>query len=475
MNRRINNKTKIIATVGPACESEEVLLKMFKAGVNVCRINASHGDHKAHQTAIDRIKSLNERHNYSIPILFDLQGPKLRIGDVKDGAVIKEGSELYLTTEECLSDESCINLKYPSFYSDVEEGDTVLIDDGRIKLKIKTKEDSKIIAKVIHGGMLSSRKGVNLPYTNISMPSLTQKDLIDLDFALKNDVEWIALSFVRHASDVTNLKSIIKSKGKTAKVIAKMEKPEAVQNMDEIIEVSDAIMVARGDLGVEMLMEEIPIIQKILVRKAIAAAKPVIIATQMMESMITNYRPTRAEANDVGNAVIDGADAVMLSAETSVGEYPVEVVESMYKIIMLAQNDESIYNRGNPPNKNSPLFISDSICYNSTVMADQSGAKAIVAMTHSGFTAFKIASQRPHADILIFTDNKPIVRMLTLLWGVQGFFYDKYTSSDETISDVKEILKKEGFVESGDILIHIASMPIHDRATANTIKLNFVE
>ncbi|NNM15007.1 MAG: pyruvate kinase, partial [Bacteroidia bacterium] len=300
-------------------------------------------------------------------------------------------------------------------------------------------------------------------------------DMKDLDFAHKNEVEWIALSFVRRASDVNDLKEIIKSQGKKTKVIAKIEKPEAVQNMNEIIEVADAIMVARGDLGVEMLMEEIPIIQKILVKKAIAAAKPVIIATQMMESMIDNYRPTRAEANDVGNAVIDGADAVMLSAETSVGKYPVEVVESMYKIILLAQNDENIYNRGNPPDKNSPLFISDSVCYNSTIMADQSGARAIVAMTHSGFTAFKIASQRPHSDILIFTDNKPIVKMLTLIWGVQGFFYDKYTTSDETISDVKEILKKHGFVEPGDILVHIASMPIHERATANTIKLNFVE
>jgi pyruvate kinase len=472
----IHNKSKIIATLGPSSMSEEVLDKMIRAGVDVCRVNASHGDHSMHRELIQTVRKLNKSKKYKVAILYDLQGPKLRIGDVLNNeAMLKEGQVIRLTIQEVIGTSEILQVRYSAFHSDVQIGDTVLIDDGKIELLVVSKaEKDEVSAKVIHGGVVSSKKGVNLPYTKVSLPSLTEKDRRDLEFALENDIEWIGLSFVRNAKDISELKEIIASRGKRSRVIAKIEKPEAIRDIDNILKVTDAIMVARGDLGVELAMEKVPVLQKMLVRKAVAASKPVIIATQMMESMITNYRPTRAETNDVANAVFDGADALMLSAETSVGAYPVKVIEAMSKIISIAEKEENIYHRHIPPVKDSQTFISDSACYNSCVMAMQSGAKAIIAMTQSGYTAFKISSQRPDSNIFIFTANMEILTTMSLVWGVRAFFYDKFESTDNTISDIKKFLKQKGLVADGDLIINVFSTPLNERGMANTIKLNYI-
>ncbi|MFM9055174.1 MAG: pyruvate kinase [Bacteroidota bacterium] len=471
------NRTKIVATVGPASHSEAILESLILAGMDVCRINSSHGDHAMMEETIRIIRKLNEKLQTHVAILFDLQGPKIRIGDLQEkGVVLREGDALLLSQEEVPGTASEVYIKYPHFHKDVKEGDTVLVDDGKIQLRVTgIRPDGKVDTLVVYGGPLSSRKGVNLPNTLISLPSLTEKDRNDLDFALRHDVEWIGLSFVRKAKDVEELRGIIRNAGKSARVVAKIEKPEAIRNIDAIIEASDGIMVARGDLGVEMPMEQVPVIQKQIVHKCNIASKPVIIATQMMESMITNYRPTRAEANDVGNAVFDGADALMLSAETSVGVYPVETVAAMQKIITEIEKEDSIYFREHTPAQDSRNFIPEQICQLSVVMAKQTNATAIVAMTHSGMTAFKISSHRPKAGIFIFTDNRPILNTLNLVWGIRGFYYDKYESTDTTISDIRKHLVENSLVKPGEYIIHIASTPIHEKSTANTIKLARVE
>jgi pyruvate kinase len=473
MNVYRYNRTKIIATIGPATRHEHVLEKIITEGADVCRINSSHGDHAMMQDIIQTVRRLNDKLNTHIAILFDLQGPKIRIGDLAEDKIqLKEGDKLMLGQKEILGTAEEVYIKYPNFHLDVKPGDKVLVDDGKIELEVVAiHADQRVETTVIHGGPLSSRKGVNLPNTAISLPSLTEKDRKDLDLALENDVEWIGLSFVRSPKDVQELKEIIRQRGKRARVIAKIEKPEAVSNIDKIFEVIDAVMVARGDLGVELAMEKVPVIQKEIVAKCIKASKPVIIATQMMESMITSYRPTRAEANDVGNAVFDGADALMLSAETSVGSFPVEAVSAMQRIITEVEVQQEIYYRFQPPQKDSANYIPENICYSAAVMAQQTDAEAIVAMTHSGMTAFKVAAQRPKAFIYIFTDNKPILNTLNLVWGVRGFYYDKYESTDRTISDIKHYLREKNLIEPGHFIIHIASTPLHERATANTIKL----
>ncbi len=473
------NKTKIVATLGPASSTKEVLLEMIHAGVNVCRINASHGSYEHHQKVIDYILEINKENNLHTAILVDLQGPKMRIGVVENNGVeLIDGNDIMITTEECIGNAEKIYLTYPDFPRDVAIGDAVLIDDGKIKLVVTESNGKDLVkARIVYGGILSSKKGFNLPNTAISLPCLTPKDLADLDFALKNNVNWIGLSFVRCANDILELREIITKQGKTARIIAKIEKPEAIRDIDEIIAVTDAIMVARGDLGVEMPMEQLPVLQKMLVTKSIKASKPVIIATQMMESMITNFSPTRAEVSDVANSVLDGADAVMLSGETSVGKYPVKVVEYMSKIISTVEHESKIYRRENQPAiESNKTFISDYICYNACFMATQIGAKAIIAMTSSGYTAFKVSSHRPKAGIFIFTENKPLLYILTLVWGVRGFYYEQgnKTSMTECMKDFNEILLKEKLLTEGDMVINIASLPMIERGKANMIKISNV-
>ena len=471
------NKTKIVATMGPSTENIAVLEELFLAGLDICRINFSHGDYEPIKHVVDNIRILNKKLNRNVGILGDLQGPKLRIGVMENnGAELINGNEITITTKECIGTAERIFMTYPQFPQDVSAGELVLIDDGKITLKvIETNRKDEVRALIIAGGTLSSKKGVNLPNTKISLPCLTLKDLRDLDFALENNFEWIGLSFVRSVTDIIELKDIIRSKKKPARVIAKIEKPEAIKEIDKIIEVTDGVMVARGDLGVEMPMEQVPLLQKMIVNKCILASKPVIIATQMMESMITAYTPTRAEVNDVANAVLDGADAVMLSAETSVGRYPIKVIEYMKRIITQIESDDRIYYKEHQPELKTVTYITDSICYNASVMAKQANVTAIVSMTHSGYTAFKLSSHRPKANIYIFTDNQYLLNALSIVWGVRGFYYDKYESTDDTISDLKDYIKDGGFVKADDLVINLASMPMKEKGRTNMLKLSYIQ
>lgn len=471
------NRTKIVATIGPATCSREMLKNIILAGVDVCRINSSHGTHADHLEVIKHIRSINEELNSDVCILQDLQGPKLRIGLIENDAIeITKGQILTLTSKEMIGNVEKICIRYVDLANDVKPGEFILIDDGKIELKIeRILNETDVEASVVTGGTLKSKKGFNLPHTDVSFPSLTEKDILDLQFGLENDIEWIGLSFVRKAEDIIDLKARIAAAGKESKVIAKIEKPEAVANIDDIIEVTDGIMVARGDLGVEMPLQDLPIIQKNIIEKCMKAAKPVIVATQMMESMIVNPTPTRAEVSDVANAVIDGADAVMLSAETSVGEHAIKVVETMEKIIKDVEKDRRVYYKGAKPTSQSDTFISDEICFTAVRMSDHLKAKSIVGMTRSGYSALEISSYRPRAEIYIFTNNKPLLKSMSLVWGVRGFYYDKYESTDQTFTDVIEVLQSNGLVKKDDIVIHTASMPIKQKSMANSIKISVVD
>lgn len=471
------NRTKIIATIGPASSSAEELEKMVKAGMCIARINFSHGGYEDHARVIGHIRDINDRLGTHIGILADLQGPKIRLGAIEgDGVMIKAGDELVITTEECVGNAQRVHITYPSFAGDVAEGDRILINDGKLVLRVKaTDRKANVTAIVEHGGMMESRKGVNLPNTAISLPSLTEKDLQDLDFLLDQKVEWVGLSFVRKAKDVIDLRQRIMARGSTTRVVAKIEKPEAVKDITDIVKQSDAVMVARGDLGVEVPMQEVPVIQKMIVRRCLAQAKPVIIATQMMESMIVNPSPNRAEVNDVANSVMDGADAVMLSGETSVGAHPAKVVQAMNSIIDHVEHFSDIYYRTLITSSRPDRAISDAICRNAVELAKETNAAGIITMTNSGYTGFRISSYRPRSPIFVFTDNRSILNTLNLVWGVRGFYYDRYASTDDTIADIKQILKREGMVKEDDLVINIASMPITDRGAANMLKLSHVE
>ena len=470
------NKTKIVATIGPATYDKKILSAIIAEGVNVCRLNFSHGSHEEYLKVIKLVRELNEKKGRHTAILADLQGPKLRLGDVKNGEVeILTGDQITLTSEAIVGDSKRAFVSYPSLAQDVVPGVRILIDDGRVVLKaLSTDGKSEVKAEIIQGGLLLPNKGCNFPETKVSMPCLTEKDRTDLRFALEQGVEWIALSFVRSSADIVELKKLIEEENSPAKVIAKIEKPEALEVIDEIIEEADALMVARGDLGVEIPMQDVPIIQKELVRKCRRASKPVIIATQMIESMIDSITPTRAEVNDVANAVMDGADAVMLSAETSLGNHPVEVIKAIHKIVVKSETFDEIYFHYKLPDPESDRFISDSICFNATKMAERVNATAIVTMSFSGYTGHKISSYRPKASTFVFTANQSILNTLSLIWGVRGFYYDKFESTDRTIADIMQELKDGGWIRKGDLIINIASMPITDKARSNMLKLSEV-
>ncbi|MFM7021429.1 MAG: pyruvate kinase [Flavobacteriales bacterium] len=469
-------RTKIVATMGPACSDKGMLKKMIERGVDVCRLNFSHGDYDFHGNHIKNIREVAKELNTHIAILADLQGPKLRIGVMEnEGADIKAGDLITITTKECIGTASKVFMTYATFPQDVNVGEKILIDDGKITVKVvSTNRQDEVVVEVLFGGKLKSKKGVNLPYTKVSLPSLSEKDKRDLDFALSQNVEWVALSFVRHASDIHELRDILKAKGSNARIIAKIEKPEAIADIDEIIEATDAIMVARGDLGIEVPYQDVPLLQKMMIKKCQMAAKPIIVATQMMESMIDGVTPSRAEVNDVANAVMDGADAVMLSGETSVGRHPDLVIETMSNIVRKVEEYDDIYNHRLDPVHRPERFVSDQICISGVRLSDRVNAKGIITMTHSGYTAFKLSSHRPKAYIYVFTSNKEILAMVNLIWGVKGFYYDKFESTDSTINDLEEFLKEKGLLTQGDFYINIASMPIHTKGKTNTIKLSQV-
>jgi len=477
---KLMNKTKVVATVGPASRSYENLLKLVKAGVNVFRLNFSHGSHEQHLEVMQSISRINETYGTHISILCDLQGPKLRVGLMKNGGVeVKNGSSILFTNkEEVEGTAEKVYMAYEYFANDVKPGEKVLIDDGKLVLEVlETNGTDEVMLKVVHGGMLKSRKGVNLPNTKISLPSLTPKDEIDLDFILtRPEVDWIALSFVRYAEDMIDLKERIQARGHSAKMIAKIEKPEALENIIEIIDATDAVMVARGDLGVEVPMEQLPLTQKYIVAECVKRATPVIVATHMMESMIDNPSPTRAEITDVANAVIDGADAVMLSGETSVGSFPITTVEKMVRIITEAEKHEDVHYKGLVPSKESGTYLADAICYNTCKIAGEVDASAIIAMTASGYTGFKIASNRPNCPIYVFSHNRNILAQLNLVWGVRAFYYsEEDNTTDETIEEVQNELKKRGLINPGDIVINTGSMPVHYHLRTNMLKISTIK
>ena len=473
----LHKKTKIVATLGPASESEEVLEQMILAGTNVFRINFSHADHSDVAKRIQIIRELSEKLNLHISILGDLQGPKLRVGVIEEGAFVNPGDLVdFNTSAPFEGNAKSAYMTYKRFPLDVNLGEHILLDDGKLIFEVVSSDRKELVtAKVIQGGPFKSKKGVNLPNTNVSLPALTKKDVDDAIFAIEQKVDWIALSFVRNSEDLIELQDLIKKHSEhKIPIIAKIEKPEAIENIDKIIAYCDGLMVARGDLGVEVPAAEVPLIQKNLVLKAKKARIPVIIATQMMETMIDSLTPTRAEVNDVANSVMDGADAVMLSGETSVGEYPVQVIETMTSILKSVENSPLIRVPQSPPNIRTPRFITKSVCYHAAHMANEINAKAICTLTNSGYTAFQISAWRPSAAVLVFTSNKRILSQLNLLWGVKAFYYNRFESTDNTVEEVNKIAQKEGYVKKGDMLINLAAMPIIDKGMVNTLRVSLI-
>lgn len=477
LNHRVH-RTKIVATVGPACDTYEKLLALVRAGVNVFRLNFSHGTHEDKAMIIEHIRKINSTEPYNIAILGDLQGPKLRVGEIANNALlVKEGDILTFTNEKVVGTLEKIYVSYPNLSEDVKIGNVIMIDDGKIEVVVKeVTREGDVKVQVILGGILSSKKGINLPDTKISLPALTEKDLIDLDFIVENKLEWVALSFVRSVKDIVIIKSKLQEKKSKTKVIAKIEKPEALTNLREIILESDGIMIARGDLGVELPVEQVPLIQKEIIRKCLHRAKPVIVATQMMESMIERTKPNRSESTDVANAVLEGADAVMLSGETATGNHPVLVVETMRKIIMEVERKEYRYNREEDlkPLPHSPTFLSDAVCYNACKLAEDTEAEALVGMTQSGYTAFMLSSYRPKSLLYIFTKERTLVNQLSLSWGVRAFFYEEEESIDNMVNDQITILKERGFLKTGDVVVNTGSIPIDLHLPTNMIKVNKV-
>lgn len=474
----VNHKTKIVATVGPACDTYDKLLELVKAGVNVFRLNFSHGSHEDKLNIIEHIRNINDTEPYNISILADLQGPKLRVGEIENNSLeVKAGDILTFTNEKCIGTLEKIYVSYPNLSGDVVMGNIIMIDDGKIEVKvvgIEKNGDVKVLVTL--GGIISSKKGLNLPDTKISLPALTEKDLIDLEFIIEQKCDWVALSFVRSVKDIVILRSKLAEKKSKTKIIAKIEKPEALVNIRDIILESDGIMVARGDLGVELPVEQIPLIQKELIRKCIHRAKPVIVATQMMESMIDRVKPNRSEITDVANAVLEGADAVMLSGETATGQHPALVVQTMRKIISEVEKKEYRYNREEDlkPQPHSPSFHSDAICYNACKISTDVDAKALIGMTQSGYTAFMLSSYRPQAPLYIFTKERTLVNQLSLSWGVRAFYYAEEDSLDDIINDQINILRERGFLNPGDVVVNTGSTPVDQHLPTNVIKLTKV-
>lgn len=471
------HKTKIVATVGPACDSYEQLLALVQAGVNVFRLNFSHGSLENKTEIIQRIRKINDTEPYNVSLLGDLQGPKLRVGKIENNALeVKPGDIITFTNDQCLGNKDRIYVSYPDLHNDVKPGNLIMIDDGKIEVKVvDIAPNHNVYAEVTIGGIISSNKGINLPDTKISLPCLTEKDLEDLAFIIEADLDWVALSFVRNVNDIVTLRGKLDEKQSKIKIIAKIEKPEALTNIREIILESDGIMIARGDLGVELPVEQVPMIQKNIVRKCIHRAKPVIVATQMMESMMERVKPNRSEITDVANAVLEGADAVMLSGETAMGQHPVLVVETMTKIIEEVEKEDIIYNRNLTPLSHSPSFLSDALCYNACRIAEDVNADALIGMTQSGYTGFMLSSYRPKAPLYIFTKIKSLVNQLSLSWGVRAFYYAEEEGMDEIIADQLTILRERNFIKTGDVVVNTGSIPVEQHLSTNALKIARVE
>ncbi len=474
-----NHHTKIVATVGPACDTYDKLLELVKAGVNVFRLNFSHGSHEAKEKIIEHIRKINNTEPFNIAILGDLQGPKLRVGEIEGGEIqIEAGDILTFTNEKVMGNKDRIYVSYPNLHDDVTVGNIIMINDGKLEVRVKKiLKNNDVQVEVVLGGALASNKGINLPDTKISLPALTRKDLVDLEFIIDQKLDWVALSFVRSVKDIHILRNKLEKRNSKTKIIAKIEKPEALENLRDIIVESDAIMIARGDLGVELPVEKVPLLQKTIIRKCLHRAKPVIVATQMMESMIEFNKPNRSEITDVANAVFEGADAVMLSAETATGHHPTLVVETMRKIIIEVEKTDYNYNREEElaPQPHSPSFLSDAICYNACKLAKDANADALVGMTESGYTAFMLSSYRPKAPLYIFTKEKTLVNQLSLSWGVRAFYYDEEESLDDIFADQIDILRERKFIKPRDIVVSTGSTPVSLHLPTNVLKITKVE
>lgn len=471
-------RTKIVATVGPACDTYDAMVELVKAGVNVFRLNFSHGTHEDKAKIIENIRKINQTLPFNIAILADLQGPKLRVGDIENNALeINPGDKLTFTNTKCVGTKEQIYVSYPDLHKDVVPGNLIMIDDGKLEVVVTNiLPNNNVEVTVVIGGILSSKKGLNLPDTNISLPALTEKDLADLDFILTQNVDWIALSFVREVKDITGLKEILKERKSTAKVIAKIEKPQAITNIRDIIIESDAIMIARGDLGVELPIEKVPLIQKEIIRKCMHRAKPVIVATQMMESMMDRIKPNRSEITDVANAVLEGADALMLSGETATGRYPTLVIETMSKIILEIEKGAYVYNREDilTPQPHSPSLLSDAICYSACKLAQDTAADALIGMSQTGYTGFMLSSYRPKSFLYVFSKEPSLINQLSLSWGVRAFFYNEEESLDNIFSDQLAILKERGFLKVGDVAVNTGSTPVSLHLPTNVLKITKV-
>ena len=478
--KHVHHRTKIVATVGPACDTYEKLLDLVKAGVNVFRLNFSHGTHENKLEIINHIRRINQSEPYNISILGDLQGPKLRVGDIENGALkISPGDILtFQSKEKVVGTMEKIYISYPNLHEDVNVGEKIMIDDGKLEVVVKEiTADGDVKVSVTYGGMLLPKKGVNLPDTAISLPAMTVKDFEDFEFIVQHELDWVALSFVRKAEDIIELKKLVNERKSSIKVMAKIEMPSALVDLRNIVVESDGVMVARGDLGVELPVEKVPMAQRDIIRKCIHRGKPVIVATQMMESMIDRVKPNRSEITDVANAVLEGADAVMLSGETATGNHPPLVVETMRKIIMEVEATEYRYDRATDlkPLAHSPSFLSDAICYNACKIASDISANALVGMTQSGYTAFMLSSYRPKSPLYIFTKKRSLVNQLSLSWGVRAFYYDEENSLDEIISDQIAILKERGFVKTGDTIVNTGSTPINLHLPTNVLKISKID
>lgn len=470
-------KTKIVATLGPATASAEVIEKMILAGVNVFRVNFSHADYQDVSKRIQMIRQVDQKLNTNTAILGDLQGPKLRVGEMEEGVEVQPGDRVLFSTEApFVGNAHKAYMNYKNFPKDVAKGECILLDDGKLIFEVtQTNKKNEVEAVVIQGGPFKSKKGVNLPNTKISLPALTKKDIEDAKFIFTQDIDWIALSFVRYSQDLIALKELMEAHcDRKIPIISKIEKPEAIENIDKIIAYSDGLMVARGDLGVEVPAQEVPLIQKKLVLLAKNARIPIIIATQMMETMIDSLTPTRAEVNDVANSVMDGADAVMLSGETSVGKYPVEVIQTMANILTAVENSELIEVPHTPPTIRTKRFITKSICYHAAHLANDIEASAICTLTNSGYTAYQISAWRPLSHVLVFTSNRNILNQLNLLWGVKAFYYNNLNSTDKTVEEINQIALEKGYVEKEDMIVNLTAMPIESKGMVNTLRVSII-
>jgi pyruvate kinase len=473
-------RTKIVATVGPACNTYEKLRDLVRAGVNVFRLNFSHGTHEEKKQIIEYIREINRKEKTHVAILGDLQGPKLRVGEIEGGGMsVKPGDKFLFTNQKIIGNNTKLYIHYPNFHKDVKVGNKIMIDDGKLEVIVtKILPNNDVEVEVILGGYISSKKGVNLPDTQISLPALTKKDLEDLKFIMKEQLCWVALSFVRRVDDIKKLRKILNKNNCKTKIIAKIEMPEAIPNIRDIINASDGVMIARGDLGVELPVEKVPLIQKTIIKKCIHRAKPVIVATQMMESMIDRTKPNRSEITDVANAVLEGADAVMLSGETATGKHPTLVVETMRKIILEIERTEYNYDLDEvlQPQPHSPTLTSDAICYNACNLAKDVSANALIGMTQSGYTGFMLSSYRPKVPLYVFTKHEGLINQMSLGWGIRAFLYDDENRDLDTIfSDQIAILKKKGYLKNGDIAVSTGSTPVRLKLPTNTIKITRIE